>query len=135
MNRITRILLIVMLMGIVCLPAEQIPDPETQATVPELIAFHDVIAPIWHDAFPAKDTAALRGFLPRIEDGASRINAAVLPGILRERKPAWEKGLAGLNQAVAAYKAAASGSDDPALLDAAERLHASFETLVRAIRP
>jgi len=117
------------------LPAEHMPDPETESTVPELIEFHEVIYPIWHTAFPAKDFAALRGFLPAIEAGMARINAAKLPGILRDKKPAWESGLVEFNKAVAAYKTAVAGTDDQALLDAAELLHMRFEMQVRAIRP
>ena len=136
MNKITRFVLIVLLLSLgFVLLAEQMPDPETESTVPELVEFHEVIYPIWHTAFPAKDYAALRGFLPEIEAGAARINAAALPGILREKKQAWESGLVEFNLAVDAYKKAAAGSDDQALLDAAELLHMRFEMLVRAIRP
>lgn len=136
MHKLARIVLIFSLLTIVpALTAEHMPDPETESTVPELIAFHDVIYPIWHTAFPARDYAALRGFLPEIEAGMARINAAVLPGILREKKQAWESGLAEFNKAVAAYRAAAAGTDDQALLDAAEMLHMRFEMQVRAIRP
>jgi hypothetical protein len=117
------------------LPAEHIPDPETESTVPELIDFHEVIYPIWHTAYPAKDYQALRGFLPAIEAGMARINAAALPGILRDKKQAWESGLAEFNKAVTAYKTAVAGTDDQALLDAAELLHMRFELQVRAIRP
>lgn len=127
--------LIVMLsLGFVLL-AEQMPNPETESTVPELVAFHEVIVPIWHTAFPAKDYAALRGFFPEIESGAAKINAAVLPGILREKKEAWDRGLGEFNLAVDAYKKAAAGTDDQALLDAAELLHMRYEMLIRAIRP
>jgi hypothetical protein len=111
------------------------PNTETESTVPELIAFHDVIYPIWHTAFPAKDYNALRGFLPEINAGAAKINAAALPGILREKQQTWQDGLAEFNKAVAAYGQAAAGTNDQALLDAAELLHARFEMLVRAIRP
>jgi len=136
MQRTFCILLIVSLFSLcLALPAEHIPDPETESTVAELIEFHEVIYPIWHTAFPAKDFAALRGFLPEIEAGAVKINAAALPGILREKKQAWESGLAEFNLAVGAYKMAAAGSDDRALLDAAELLHARYEMLIRAVRP
>ncbi|HOW44789.1 MAG TPA: hypothetical protein PK919_06425 [Candidatus Aminicenantes bacterium] len=117
------------------LVGELVPDPETESSVPELIAFHEIIVPMWHAAFPAKDCTALRGFLPGIEAGAAKINAAVLPGILREKKGAWDKGLADFNLAVGAYKKAAVGTDDPALLAAAEMLQMSYEMLIRAIRP
>lgn len=136
MNKILRFVLIVSLLAIgLALPAEHVPDPETESTVPELIDFHEVIYPIWHTAFPAKDYAALRGFLPAIEAGAARINAAVLPGILREKKQAWDQALTEFNLSVDAYRKATAGSDDQALLDAAELLHMRFEMQVRAIRP
>ena len=111
MIKITRFVLIVYLLSLgFVLAAEQMPNPETESTVPELIDFHDIIYPIWHTAFPAKDYAALRGFVPAIEAGMAKINAAVLPGILREKKQAWESGLAEFNKAVAAYKKAAAGT-------------------------
>ncbi len=136
MVKITRFILIIFLLGLgFVIIAEQMPNPETESTVPELIDFHDIIYPIWHTAFPAKDYTALRGFVAAINDQAAKINASVLPGILREKKQAWESGLAEFNLAVTAYGKAASGSDDQALLDAAELLHARFEMLVRAIRP
>jgi hypothetical protein len=135
-NKTAYFIFIAFLLGLgFVLAAEQMPDPETESTVAELIAFHEVIFPIWHSAFPAKDYAALRGFVPAIEAGAARINAAVLPGILRDKKQAWDSGLAEFNLAVAAYKKAAAGTDDQALLDAAELLHMRFEMQVRAIRP
>ena len=136
MHKLARIVLVVSLFAMgPALTAEHIPDPETESSVPELVAFHEVIYPIWHTAFPARDYAALRGFLPEIEAGVAKINAAVLPGILREKKLAWESGLDDFNKAVAAYKTAVTGTDDQALLDAAERLHMRYEMLIRAIRP
>lgn len=128
------LLIFIFSMGFVLI-GDQMPDPETESTVPELIDFHDIIYPIWHTAFPAKDYKALRGFVAEINDQAAKINAAALPGILREKKQAWESGLAEFNLAVTAYGKAAAGTDDQALLDAAELLHARFEMLVRAIRP
>jgi hypothetical protein len=136
MFKITRFILIIFLLALgFVIVAEQMPNPETESTVPELIDFHDIIYPIWHTAFPAKDYTALRGFVAEINAQAAKINAAVLPGILREKKQAWESGLTEFNLAVTAYGKAAVGSDDQALLDAAELLHARFEMLVRAIRP
>jgi hypothetical protein len=136
MLKITRSVLLIFLLSLgSALVAEQVPNPETESTVPELIDFHDIIYPIWHTAYPAKDYKALRGFVAEIDAQAAKINAADLPGILREKKQAWDGGLAEFNQAVVAYGKAAAGSDDQALLAAAELLHARFEMLVRAIRP
>lgn len=117
------------------LTAESVPDPDTESAVPELIAFHEVIAPMWHEAYPAKDTAALRALVPAIEAGMARINAARLSGILREKQAAWDKALAEFNQAAVEYRRAAAGSDEQALLAAAELLHLRFEMQVRSVRP
>jgi hypothetical protein len=118
------------------LPGEEMPpSPDTESTVPELIAFHDVIYPIWHTAYPEKDCAALRGFIPEINSGFEKIEKAILPGILRDRTEAWKKGLAEFKRTVDEYNEAAAGSDDQALLAAAETLHARFEMMIRIIRP
>jgi hypothetical protein len=108
---------------------------ETESTVPELSAYHDVIYPIWHTAYPEKDYAALRSYAPEVKGGAEKIYAAKLPGILHDRQAKWDQGVAELKKNVDAYLAAAAGTDDAALLAAAETLHSRYEILVRIIRP
>ena len=108
---------------------------ETESVVPELDAFHEVIFPIWHTAYPEKDIAALRGFVPKIDRLAGKVYEAELPGILRDKAAKWQAGLAEFRTSVEAYAAAAEGGDDQALLGAAESLHAGYERLVRTIRP
>lgn len=118
------------------LPAEEMPSSaDTQSTVPELIAFHDVIYPIWHTAYPNKDYAMLRGYVGEINSGFDKIEKAKLPGILRDKAEAWSKGLEEFKSTVADYNRTAAGGDDPALLAAAEALHSRFEMMVRIIRP
>ncbi|MBP7148736.1 MAG: hypothetical protein KBD01_14475 [Acidobacteria bacterium] len=119
----------------VCAPAAEHLAAETKAEVPELFEFHEVIFRIWHEAWPAKDTALLASLLPEVEKGAAQVAAAELPGILREKKTDWAAGVEKLNASVAAYRAAVERKDDPALLGAAEDLHRHFEGLVRVIRP
>jgi hypothetical protein len=108
---------------------------ETESAVPELEEFHEIIYPIWHTAYPEKDIAALKGFVPEIERLAGGIYGAALPGILRDKEPKWQAGLVEFRRSVEAYASAAQGTDDQALLDAAEVLHARYEMLVRTIRP
>jgi NADH dehydrogenase/NADH:ubiquinone oxidoreductase subunit G len=109
--------------------------PDAVADVPALHAFHEVIFKIWHEAWPKKDTAVLRQLLPDVEKGISDVASAKLPGILREKKAAWDEGVKGLQAAGSEYKAAAAGKDDPTLLAAAEKLHSRFEGLMRVTRP
>jgi NADH dehydrogenase/NADH:ubiquinone oxidoreductase subunit G len=108
---------------------------ETESSVPALTAFHEIIYPIWHTAYPDKDYAALRSFAPDVKKLAENVYAAELPGILRDKQAKWDQALDELRKSVDAYLAATSGSDDAALLDAAEVLHARYEMMVRTIRP
>jgi hypothetical protein len=108
---------------------------EITSNVPELTDFHDIIYPMWHDAYPAKDFSALKGFVPKIKSYMEAINKAKLPGILREKETAWKAQLTDLNNSAQNYYASANGNDNNALLAAAEKLHASYEKMARVIRP
>ncbi len=108
---------------------------ETSSEIPALAAFHEVIYPIWHTAFPSKDYSALRGFVPQVDSLAAKIYAAQLPAILHEKTAKWNEALAQFKAAVETYDKTAAGKDDAALLNAAEALHAKYEAMVRAIRP
>jgi hypothetical protein len=108
---------------------------ETESNVPELTAFHEIIYPIWHTAYPEKDYDMLRSYVPEINRLAQDLDKATLPGILRDKKTKWENGIEELKQVVEEYNKAASGEDNQALLNAAEELHSKFEMLVRIIRP
>lgn len=135
-KRINIFLLAVMALALLAgLAAAQEKSAETTSEVPELSAFHEIIYPIWHTAYPSKDYAALRGFVPQINELAAKIYAAKLPGILRDKDAKWQEGLGIFKTSVDGYNKAAQGKDDAALLLAAEAMHAKYEALVRAIRP
>jgi hypothetical protein len=110
-------------------------DAETEARVPALTAFHEVVYPLWHEAWPKKDVDALVAFRPNVESGVDAIAKAELPGILRDKKATWEKAVARLKAISGEYSAAAGKKDGPALLAAAESLHSQFESMVRIVRP
>ncbi|MEE8604432.1 MAG: hypothetical protein V3S65_03580, partial [Candidatus Aminicenantaceae bacterium] len=108
---------------------------ETESTVKELSEFHEIIYPIWHTAYPEKDYAALREYVPEVNRLAKNVFDAKLPGILRDKQAKWDEGMSQLKKTVEDYNKAAAGEDDQALLDAAEALHAKFEMMIRLIRP
>lgn len=119
--------------GIFCIYAQNPAD--AIAEVPELTAFHEVIFKIWHEAWPNKDTAMLKELLPDVERGISQVAEAKLPGIMREKKSAWEDGVTKLQASGTEYKAAVEAGNDQRILDAAESLHSRFEALMRITRP
>ncbi len=108
---------------------------ETDASVPALSAFHEVIYKIWHEAWPKKNAALLQTLQPDVEKGIAAVASATLPGILRDKKAAWDEGVRNLQAAGADYKTAAAAKDDAKLMAAAEDLHSRFESLMRTIRP
>jgi hypothetical protein len=111
-------------------------DPaEITSAVPELSEFHTIIYPMWHDAYPAKDYEALKGFVPQIKASVEAINGAKLPGILRDTEAEWESRLDELNIAAQNYYNAVNSNDNDALLLAAEKLHSVYERMSRVIRP
>ncbi len=108
---------------------------EISATVPALTEFHKVIYKIWHTAWPNRDYDMLIALLPEVEKGIALIVSAELPGILRDKKPAWERGVEKLRPIVQEYRTAVETNQKQPLLDAAEKLHAQYEALARVIRP
>lgn len=110
-------------------------EGEAVARVEPLDRFHEVIFPMWHDAWPKKDTEKLRALLPEVNEGIAAIVSAELPGILREKRKAWDLGVADLKAAGESYNAAAADKDPQALLGAAQMLHSRYEALARIRRP
>jgi hypothetical protein len=110
-------------------------DHEVNSEVKELSEFHDVIYQLWHTGWPQKDIELLASLLPDIEKGYEKINKAELPGILRDKKPKWDEGVKKFGDFVIDYKNNSVTKDSVGLLNAAEKLHAQFEALVRIVKP
>jgi hypothetical protein len=64
---------------------------ETNTNIPALAEFHEVIYPIWHTAYPAKDIEMLKSFVEEVNQKAEKIYDVKLPGILREKEAKWKK--------------------------------------------
>ena len=111
-------------------------DPaEISSSVKELTDFHEIIFPMWHEAYPAKDYSALKALVPKIKSYMESINKAELPGILRDKETQWKTQLNELNYSAQSYFTAADNNDNDALLAAAEQLHAGYEKMVGVLQP
>lgn len=108
---------------------------DTQRNIPELEDFHNIIYPVWHTFYPAKDYKSLREITPELNQKAESIYNVKLPGILREKVTKWNEGVSAFRKAVDDYNTIAKGTDDKGLLNAAEILHSKYEMLVRIINP
>lgn len=108
---------------------------ETKAEVPALREMHEVIYPLWHNAWPNKDVKMMKELLPQVREHVEAVRTAPLPGILRDMKTEWDAGVVKLVETEKAYEEAAAKDDEQALLDAVEQVHARFESLMRLTWP
>lgn len=137
-HRVATRLLPLLLLAFVVLPAgagEGAPADETRSQVPALVEFHEVIYPLWHEAWPAKNVQMMKDLLPQVQEHVRKIREAELPGILRDRKDAWDEGVKALVEIAGRYEKAAAADDEKGLLEAVEEIHSRFEALVRVVRP
>jgi hypothetical protein len=128
-------LLLVLTSGAVAQEKPAVPADETVASIPVLDEFHEVIYEIWHTAWPEKDIAMLARLTPDVRRFTDSLAKVQLPGILRDREEVWRKNIVTLQSLAGTYEKCAAASDSAGLLDAAERLHAQYEALVRVTRP
>ena len=116
-------------------PAAECSDAEVKAEVPALSNFHEVIMPLWHDAWPNKNFDLMRQLMPKIREHIATLKKVELPGILREKRAKWDAGLAGVVASADKLEQALAAKEDQAALDATEALHSGYEGLVRTVRP
>lgn len=113
----------------------EISDAEITAEVPELDAVHELMYPLWHDAFPAQDYDSIRQLVPQFEPLLAAVDSVVLPGILRHKQEGWDAGKAVLMSSFDGLKQAIESNDAAAMLSHTEAFHVGYEQLVRMIRP
>lgn len=113
----------------------EVPSEELTAQVAELEAIHEVMSPMWHEAFPAKDFAAIQAAVLEFEPLLLDLDAATLPGILQDKQARWDEGKARLLHSFQELKSAAHAGDEAGMLGSAEAFHMNYEAMVRIIRP
>jgi hypothetical protein len=108
---------------------------ELKTELPVLAEFHEVIYPLWHQAWPNKDVALIKELLPRVENFTGQIEKTELPGILRDRQAKWKEGVMALRTSTDNLRKAVQAGNQQSMLDAVEQLHSNYEKLVRIVRP
>jgi hypothetical protein len=103
--------------------------------VAELDAVHQVMYPLWHDAFAAKDAATITELVPQFEPLLADLQAVELPGILRHKEEAWDDGVREVMGSYESLQQAVEAEDLDAMLQHTEEFHRRYEGLVRLIRP
>jgi hypothetical protein len=113
----------------------EVPTEETAAQVAELEALHSVMEPMWHEAFPAKDIAAIQAAVAQFEPLLAALDTARLPGILQDKQARWDEQKQLLKGTFDGFKAASAAGAPDQILAFAEAFHMNYEGMVRIIRP
>jgi len=116
-------------------PAAEISQEELAASVPALGDLHEVIYPLWHSAYAEKNYALIKELLPQADSLVAKLDAAVLPGILRDKQGEWSDKKGFLKETLQKLHSAADANNETEMLGQTEALHAAYEQLVRMIRP
>lgn len=89
-----------------------------------LDAFHAVLHPLWHDAYPKKDAATIKEAIPKLKVRA-RLIVATADGGDKAKLPGAQK----LLESVATMEEAAAAKDDLAILESLRITHDAYESL------
>jgi len=113
----------------------EVPAEELAAEVSELDAVHDIMSPLWHEAFPAQDFGAIEAAVPEFEVSLAALAEAELPGILQDKQAQWDTQKQLLMETYDGLKAAVDAGDQAQMLAFTEAFHMNYEGMVRIIRP
>ena len=113
----------------------EVPASELAAEVQELDAIHEIMVPLWHEAFPAQDFAAIQAAVPEFEAGLTALSEAELPGILQDKQAEWDSQKQLLMETYDGLKAAVDAGDQDQMLAYTEAFHMNYEGMVRIVRP
>lgn len=99
-----------------------------QTSLDDLLeAFHEILHPLWHDAYPAKDAAAVKAEIPKL-----KVRAKAILSTAQASDKAKVSGAKSLLEAVTALEEAAAAKDDAGLLEALRIVHDAYEKLAEA---
>jgi len=89
-----------------------------------LAAFHEILRPLWHDAYPKKDAAAIRAEIPKL-----KVRAKLILSTAENYDKSKLPGARSLMDAVTTLEEAAAAKDDMATLEALRIAHDAYEKL------
>lgn len=108
---------------------------EAKPQIAELEEMHHYIRPMWHDAYPAKDTEQLIAIYPDLQKQFQKLENSQFPEEWVDKKMHWKEGMDQMENTLHDYKTAMDQDDPEKLLLAARTLHDNFENLVMIINP
>jgi hypothetical protein len=102
------------------------PTAVPAATLEAVEAYHEVFEPVWHYAYPEKDIAAIAESVPKLEQAAEDLVAAVNANGPEHMKA----GVAGVSESVDQLSAVVAGGDHAKILGALEQAHDKMHVIM-----
>jgi hypothetical protein len=125
-------LLLALFVALAALPAlaQHGHDDADGKSFPELKAYHDVMAEIWHQHFPKDDWAAVRAKASALKPAMDAMLKAKLPAGYAPRLAQFDVDVKIMGVATDSVIAAAKGTDDDALKQTVIKMHEAFHDLI-----
>jgi hypothetical protein len=89
-----------------------------------LDGFHDLLHPLWHEAYPGKDVAAIKAEIPKL-----KVRAKLILSTAEAREKSRAPGAKSLLEAVTTLEEAAAANDNTSILEALRVTHDAYEKL------
>lgn len=86
--------------------------------------FHEVMQPLWHESYPARDVAAIKAGIPELSKWAEAIAKANM-----DKCEECQVGTSNLSKAVELLRKSADGGEEAAVLEALEKVHDAYHAL------
>ncbi len=128
--------IVIILMVLICdTLAMQRQTESPRITIPAVKRMHEVIFPLWHKAYPAKNFELLKSLLPDIEKHFEALKQAEFPAGYPDRKQRWQEEISEMQNVIRSYKTAIDDGNTESLLISAEKLHTAYEKLIKVLNP
>jgi hypothetical protein len=114
---------------------QQQEQSQAKLEITELEEMHHFIHPMWHDAYPNKDSEQLKALYPDLEQQFKKLQDATFPEEWEDKKMHWQGGVKQMEKTLGEYKSALDQNDKEGLLTAAKKLHDNFESLMMIVNP
>lgn len=99
----------------------------------ELDDFHSVLYMLYHHYVPGKELEKVKASAVELKQKMDLLNAATLPGRLKEKEPEFQAARSRLSKSVEAFAAGTASGDEKAIRDALESVHTDYQALEKVL--
>jgi hypothetical protein len=88
---------------------------------------------LYHHYVPGKELEKVKASAVELKQKMNLLNAATLPGRLKEKEPEFQAARSRLSKSVEAFAAGTASGDEKAIRDALESVHTDYQALEKVL--